>query len=502
MEIKLTKNDILSICLLMLIFWLGAMRHVNLPGFYMDSVNPDYLAARTLNPALNNPAWTLPTSTFPILGNLYHGVQNYYVDLAVFRFMGISVASVRIAQAVFGATIVVLLYLLTMFVTRNRVAAFVGAALLATDIAFLASFRTQFYIILGGQTWLFASLLALWIGRRGGFFLSGVCFGLAIYGYFVLGFFAPAMAVLVLGQPDRRPIIWICGFVIGMLPYVAGYASLVDALGGLNQAADWLRNAIHALAPTSSKQGVWESIQYMATLAYEALTNVGNEAMIFNQPVSGIWAPIKVAILVAFAAIAVIRIPRSRAMLLALLPISYLIAASFFGHRLWVHHLSVMVALAYLLLAIVLGELSGGGRRASIAILLCAAVFAAGNMHQANNFHRVLSDTGGTRMTTDALTRFAEAARSEPDTLYVFPDWGFFMPFELLTENRVPFTLDVSQIGTARGRASHVVIAFWSETDQQKYRDVLTQAGVQDVSSRIYRRRDGQPAFWVVSGAF
>jgi hypothetical protein len=203
--IRFTKNDLIIVLVLTLIFWLGVLRQIDLPGLYMDAVNPDYLAAHVLNPGLDNPRWLIPTISFPILGNLYHGVQNFYVDLVTFSVLGISVASIRISQALFGAAIVMLLYLLTVLATRNRLAAFLGAALLATDIAFIASFRTQFYIILGGEMWLFASLVALWHGGRKGFFLSGVCYGISIYGYFVLGFFAPAMALLVMSRPEKRP---------------------------------------------------------------------------------------------------------------------------------------------------------------------------------------------------------------------------------------------------------------------------------------------------------
>ena len=45
-----------------LLFSLGAVTDISLPGVYMDAVNPDYLVVRLLNPeaAANVSPWTLP----------------------------------------------------------------------------------------------------------------------------------------------------------------------------------------------------------------------------------------------------------------------------------------------------------------------------------------------------------------------------------------------------------------------------------------------------------
>ena len=75
-----------------------------------------------------------------------------------FIFFGINIVSVRLAQALFGAFIVFLLYVALIRMQISRIIALVMSIGLATDIAFLASFRTQFYIILGGEAWLFCSL--------------------------------------------------------------------------------------------------------------------------------------------------------------------------------------------------------------------------------------------------------------------------------------------------------------------------------------------------------
>ena len=470
--------DLAALLVVLLVFWLGVLRQVELPGLYMDAVNPDYIAAQVLHPELDNPVWKLPTVLFPILGSYYHGVQNFYVDLVVFKILGISVTSVRIAQAVFGAAIVGLLYCASLLVTGSRLVSFLSAVLLASDIAFLASFRTQFYIILGGEAWLFASLLALWSGRSPGYFLSGLCFGLAIYGYFVLGFFAPALAVFVLSRPERRIGPWIAGFVLGLLPYVVGYGSFALAVGGIPQAVDAVRQAFGGLAPLSSKLSAWDSLQYVVQTAGLAITDGGNELMIFGDAVSGRWGGLKIWLFVGVFGLALVRLRHRPALFLTvLLPVSYLAVAAIFGNRLWVHHFSVLVPMAYLLLAVTAGDLVRG-RWAGAAAIAVTAVLLAGNLRQADHFHDRLDQSGGTGKASNALTRLAEDALSEPGTLYVFPEWGFFTSFNLLTENRVGFVLDTSQIDRSACRCQRVAIAFWSAADTRKYVSALSEKGL------------------------
>ena len=499
---KFVKNDIFLIITALLIFWIGILRHVALPGFYMDSVNPDYLAARALNPGINNPVSILPTAVFPILGNLYHGVQNLYVDCVVFTVLGIHPVSIRIAQALFGAGIIVLFYIIVLFSARNRVAAFIGSALLATDIAFLMSFRTQFYIILGGEIWLFASIVALLYGGFAGYLISGICMALATYGYFVFGFFAPGMLIFALALPNRRMLTWFMGGAIGMIPYVAGYASMAIALGGIRPMFDWICNAVHMLNPTASQVTGLNKLWHALLLARIAMTDIGNELMMFQQPVSTSWWPL--AKVIFFGVVAVIMLAlarRSRIMLLVLLPVSYLIVSSYFGSHLWAHHFSVLVPIGYMLAAVLAGYFVKNARWV-VSLGAIAIIFSLLNVHQGNLVYGALDQTGGVKKASDALTRLASNAMGTPHTIYAFPDWGFFMPFALLTQNSVPYVLDVEKLSNAKRTYSNVVIAFWLQSDTEKYRELLTRVGASRVTETAYLQRDGRPAFYVLTGFF
>ncbi len=95
-----------------------ATRAIELPGVYMDAVNPDYLVARVLN-WRREPmtAWVLPGNyllgaRFPILVSLYHGSQHFWLGLPLFWLLGTTVESLRIVHALFGLGVLAALYAL------------------------------------------------------------------------------------------------------------------------------------------------------------------------------------------------------------------------------------------------------------------------------------------------------------------------------------------------------------------------------------------------------
>lgn len=522
----------LALSILLLLFWFGILRHIDLPGIYMDAANPDYLVARTLNRGLDNPIWIFPTCLFPILGQLYHGVQNYYFGLPVCALLGMNVVSLRLAQAAFGAVIVLLLYLICVRATDSRLLSFCAAAGLATDIAFLSSFRTQYYIILGGETWLFASLYLLFAGesytsqnKRFFLFFSGVCSGLAVYGYFVFLFFLPAMLLLASGNNRKQSKALLTsfsvGFVVGMLPYVVGYVSLIAKVGGIGAALQTIGVALHNYKPLSSNLTFFGALVYPVKMARVAMTNIGNEAMIFRQASGGIWPEIRVAAFSAiflFGLILLLFRPKLRskesllALLLVILPCSYLLAAALFGNRLGAHHFIVLTPLSYLLCGVIIGKIASlarnqAGGKAGFYFwwvgLAAAAVLVTANLWQQNAFFTRLEQTGGVGKASNALTTLAEGAlSSQRDAFYVFPEWGFFMSFAFLTKNEVPYGIGCAteDIQSYMKRSGEIRIAFWELKDQDKYISILRKAGIHSPELIPFFQRDGNAAFYLLRG--
>lgn len=517
-------RDLVALAILQIIFWIGTFHHIELPGLYMDGVNPDYLAARVLFPQLKNPSFLMPTVLFPVLGSFYHGVQNFYVDLPVFLILGINITSVRIAQSLFGAAIVALVYLVAVRLTGNRMISFAVAAGLAADIAFLASFRTQYYIILSGNVWLLLSILFAFPKDSQPFasrniFLSGLFLGLAVYSYFVFLFFLPVLLWLVLHHDNKgRSIkLWVSGFFTGMLPYVAGYLLIVVALKGFQPAIEWISVSISGLAPLSSRSTMIENFNNALSNASYAIGNSGNEFMMFGIFLPGWWVKVK---LIGFSAVVILGLTffllpnkvnasvKSRMIrIMVWIPISYFCVSLFFGARLSTHHYSALVPLMYLVAGIVLhqglsiftqffGMSTWFSETRTIAV--SAFVVLAFNLHQQSAFFQHLDATGGVgKMSNSTSLMSAEALSSPVDATYFFPEWGFFMPFNLLTANKVPYELELTpDVVRKHMNLQHEIrVAYWKAEDGDKYREVLKASGLNEIQTRTYFQRDKNPAF-------
>ncbi|MFZ4288306.1 ArnT family glycosyltransferase [Variovorax sp. HJSM1_2] len=503
-----------------------ALRNLELPGLYMDAINPDYLVARWLHPALDNPVWVLPGPKLPILGNLYHGTETLWLGLLTYSVLGTTVASARITHALFGAIIVLFVWLILRKITRHPLLALAVSVGLATDMAFLGSFRTQAYIILAGQMWMMG---AIYLGIRStqnqdnvlrSVLLCGISMGLAVYGYFVFLFFLPPVAALAICGAGRGGVVsrakaWVLGFTIGMLPYIVGYLGLVYAARGFGPFIGWLQTALTGLKPTGASPSYLAGLSSVLANTQLGLSGIGNEMMMTDKAISINEAVIKPIMLAGSIAVCLTgvwcewrRNPSLARVLLAiaLLPVSYVLLAAGFGARLWAHHFTTLVSVSYLLLGVALYWLStqlGNGKWIRLCCTALVALLVATNIIQQNRVHMELVRTGGAGMSSDALTVMSRSALEEKDTaVWYFPEWGFYMPFAFLTGNQVAYETDLTtkSLRKHRGQKNGVHVAFWKDSDRAQYIKVLQENGVTDIRSDTLNRRDGQPALYVLTG--
>lgn len=519
-----------GVLLALAIFWICALRNLELPGLYMDAINPDYMVAHWLHPGLDNPVWRLPGPALPILGNLYHGTQTLYLGVLTYGVLGTSVASARITHALFGALIVLLLWLTLRRVTARPWLSLALAGGLATDMAFLGSFRTQAYIILAGQVWMMSGVYFAVRATRAGSslwtsLLCGVSLGLAVYGYFVFLFFLPPVALLAIvgsgreGALQRTRAVAV-GFALGMLPYLFGYALLLKSTGGVHPFVEWMRSALAGLHPTGASPGYVAGVASALTNARLGLSGAGNELMMFGKtlaPQQAMIRPVLLMLVTVGCLVGACWQWRSNrqlsliALAFAGLPVAYVLCAGGFGARMWAHHFTVLVAVLYLLagaaLHALLPDAKGLARSSRLACCMAGMValllLLAFNLAQQQRVQDRLVETGGTRMMTDALTVLSRSAlETRKDTVWFFPEWGFFMPFAFLTGNEVAYRLELTPEALARERGSYreVRVAFWKESAQADYRRVLAEQGVGQIQSQVVLRRDGEPAIYLLSG--
>jgi hypothetical protein len=516
--------------LILLIFAAGVLKDIDTPGLYMDAINPEYLVAHTLRPELHNPEWVNPNLGIPILGNLYHGVQNYYLGLPFFGLVGTTLAAVRVFHGLFGA---VILFLVFRILVRSAVpicAAGLATIALAVDPAFLISFRTQYVIILGGTAWALLSIYCITsnhidAGRQQGvlprsLFLSGVFFGLSIYGYFVLGFLGPAMLWMVLTQTGtmrtRNKLGWWSGGVLtGLLTYVAGYLAWWVAMGNFRNFVHSIMGGVHSLQPLQP-QSLISRITQICSFAQIAWSNHGAELLMMGERVSSSilvntkFLLLSLLVILGILGMAIRRRDRLGSVLLApAMLLSYCICATAFGSRLWAHHFGAVLPFVYLAagtawlgISILLNSASAErNRRAAGAFgILIITIIMLSSIQQHKFFSR-LAETGGTGKFTDALSLLADRAIRSPNTaVYVFPEWGFYMSFTFLTGNRIPYELscDTTRVKEAIASGKMVVVSAWNPDGLSTYERELEQIGAHHFVRETMVRRDGAPAFYLL----
>lgn len=118
-----------------------------------------------------------------------------------------------------------------------------------------------------------------------------------------------------------------------------------------------------------------------------------------------------------------------------------------------------------------------------------------------------LEFTGGKHMYSDAINTLAENALSEKSTgqnhVYVFPEWGFMCGFDYLTSNQVPYMLsvDTSMLGDYLNRDYGFKICSWERENVEQYVNLLNSAGISNLSIEQMSTREGQKAFYVLTGS-
>lgn len=234
-----TFNFLFLANLIILGLW-QILRCPDLPGLYLDAVNPDYLAVQFLFPQVSNPHWAIPHSGIPLLGQLYHGTLTTWVQLLVIGLFGkANMLTLRLTNMIYVIGICWVMYLILkrLKVNRHVTLLMIDALILSPNV--FSFVRTQYYIKLPGTLLLMLAIyFALLSEEKNGhaFYLalSGILLGGAFYSYFIFLFFAPALLAFCLVKTKKLCLscfkdafIWCMGFIDGSILYVIGYGDLI-----------------------------------------------------------------------------------------------------------------------------------------------------------------------------------------------------------------------------------------------------------------------------------
>jgi hypothetical protein len=510
---------------ILLAYLVGAFSYIDLPGLYMDAVLPDYLSARTVNPEIDNPVWAIPSATIPLIGGPYHGVQTYYLTTLVSSVFGFNIFSLRLGYAIWGGLALLALHFVQRSHGHHLTLSLLIVGFAATDITLITSLRTQYFIQISGLPFLFLALAfgdyaRLSPSRR--LILSGFFLGFATYCYFVYFFFLPGLLLRIILQPGqpakvRQIVFFLAGFCAGLSLYVAGFISLCIELGSLGAGYEWIKNyttVIGAFSEIPTSNSYLSSLGHALKQAFLSVTNQAQEVMILWKHAVTVSREIKITVILLICGLyssllianAVNKDWMNFAKLgaLAVVPVLYLASAAVFGTRLGPHHFIPLLGMIYFLFSQSIHELhrsTANFRGVSIVVTSLLALLITANLFSQRQFFEQVRDSGGAGMYTSAINSISEEALHSTETLFVFPEWGFFMPFAYLTANKVPYELTISQATLARARSldlRYFRVYFWERPALEEHRRALNELGLIDNGIQTIHSRNGVPAMFYI----
>ncbi len=198
---KYRQSMDLAVCAgILLCLLIQIIRTGNLPGLYLDAINPDYIAVQMLFPREHQIHWMVAR---PWLCQVYHGCLT-----AVFAFLSIlltgttSILQHHIVNGITASVCIIILYkfLVSKITGVNRFLAAAVSFMMATMPSLLTITFTQYYIELPETLCVLLSLLFYykWVEnfeKQNYLFFSFFTAGIAFYGYFNFLFFLPALLV-------------------------------------------------------------------------------------------------------------------------------------------------------------------------------------------------------------------------------------------------------------------------------------------------------------------
>lgn len=229
-----------------------SLQYLNLPGLYMDAVNPDYMAMHIKN-SENVPLWGYTDNIFatlflnkpyqyPILNSLYGMNYPAYILLLISFIFGNNMLTVRVVHILYSLGILFFCYLFIKRITHNAIWASGCLLLLGLNPTFLFAFRTQYYLQLFPHLFFIPGFLFMINGvsekRRKIIFLASFLIGIAASSYFIFGGYYVAIFLIICiyckEKKIKSAVNSILGFLIGYFPFIYTHFSILIQGGKFN----------------------------------------------------------------------------------------------------------------------------------------------------------------------------------------------------------------------------------------------------------------------------
>lgn len=472
------ENFLQGVCLALLpllSFCAISLMQFDLPGLYMDAVNPDYQAIWHMRGSNHIPAWLYPDNViagpyrFPLLNSLYGGNVTAYAGLIYFNLVGYGLDEVRFFHALLGlSTLASLFWCLRKWKFSNLYAA-VALCLLAVDPTFFLAWRTQHYLQLIPMIFCSLGLGLLGIHyhslqsgcQRHGILLgSGILLGFAAYSYFLYAFYSAIIVTLYAfhaRQYMAAKIIFLSlafGTLLGWSPYVYAHISII-----WNTSLDAYLGEIKGLQTAygvidQSQGGIGERIGAVLERLYMLVGGTEIQRLVFGNWTNNVPAyvgNIMALIIIQSIYLKYFVLPKSLSAspdesvvhkqshlffyIINGLVAVHVLVGLIIGRPFGLQHYVMLLPMFYLTATAGMAKLyevaKANKRYKAVGLCLTFIVgttVTASNLGFSGAVLARLKETGGVAAFSDLInTAASEIEILDPETILLFPQWGYWM---------------------------------------------------------------------------
>lgn len=468
-------SKILNIKLILLLFVLVSIVYFDLPGLYMDAVNPDYVLEHIMH--INNvPAWIFSDNVIasafgnpwglPLLNSLYGTNFTAYCSLPIVAILGNGIYTVRICHLLFAVLMLLSAYYFIKTATQNTKSASLICLLIALEPSIVFAQRTQYYLQLFPLIFSFVGIAL--ITRQltsnhiefwkfiGAFVLLGLaaCSYFIFAGYFVAVFIVVLVYVLKNKKDKKIPFLAILGFIVGYLPFIYAHLSILMQSG----VAGYLQ-IIKGLDTYGISEGQTGLIGRIQDFFHESSRLFSGEAIIHTITGKGVFSNVFTFIFYAFGVACIsisIIIALSKRKLFSSYGSRYAIIildscifmhfaiALVVGSSLGYQHYVMLIPIIYLASSLLIFEFlknSFSYNRRSIIMkllpLIVEAIIICDVVNISAGYHNI-GKTGGTGYYSEAINDIGEYLKSNSDEndVIICPQWGYWMGIAVITDGQ------------------------------------------------------------------
>jgi hypothetical protein len=486
----------------------------------------------------------------PLMFNYYTSFFRAYLTLPVFALFGISVESIRGASIALGAIALLFCIAFVRHLVENRSMALTCGILLALDASFIAYSRNDFAAVSTMMALKGAALWALlrWWQHADTKFLYAGCLlvGLGVtdrasFLWIPLAIFPTILFIYdknLFGEIRRRLNTWkifpkaCLAFTIGASIFIAFnvatqggtftpmLSSFGSTSGGANNFAFFDNLLLRLRMLTEVLGGAYLNHFILGDLTYQTKSwNFAGSPLSWLAPLAFIYFIFKLAI-DAFRNQKERESSRNPLLFIMLMNVFLLILSCFTPTLHRGHQLLILYPFPHLMVTLFVFEIAKhvcrlkrnvAPRMISIVAVLLIVIIAAAAGKPVLAYHRMLAQTGGRGVWSEAIYEIVAEVDSHPERAVVCMDWGFNANILALTRHPVK-TIRNYYPGACRSPEQlaelfddrHVFL-FHSRQytlmpePGEDFSRALSHAGARVDTLRTFHQREGQPVAYLLS---